>query len=135
MLRTINFTVRGDVIAKPRMTQRDKWKKRKCVVDYYAYADKVRAVVLEKGIKLPEHKQVVDLSWTAWFEVPSSMAKIAKTMIGSLHKAKPDRDNIDKAVLDILFPNGDSGVACGTIGKFYGTESRIDISITFDDEL
>lgn len=41
------------------------------------------------------------------------------------HTAKPDRDNLDKAVLDILtqigFLDDDKGACCGRLRKFYCT--------------
>ena len=37
-------------------------------------------------------------------------------MAGALHRAKPDRDNIDKAILDALFTD-DSGIAAGHLEK------------------
>ena len=35
--------VRGEPIGKPRMTKRDKWKQRECVLRYRAWADAARA--------------------------------------------------------------------------------------------
>ena len=32
-------------MGKPRMTQRDKWKKRPCVLRYHAFRDKMRHVI------------------------------------------------------------------------------------------
>jgi hypothetical protein len=36
------FTVKGLPMGKPRMTQRDKWQKRDCVIRYRLYCDKIR---------------------------------------------------------------------------------------------
>lgn len=101
------------------MTQRDKWKKRAVVLRYYSFKDQLRMCLnqipnlratLESGI-------VESLSWTAYFPIPPSWSSRKKVqMAGELHRAKPDRDNIDKAILDALFAE-DSGVACGHIEK------------------
>lgn len=37
-------------VPKPRMTQSDRWRKRKCVLKYFAFKDKVR----ELNIIIPE---------------------------------------------------------------------------------
>ena len=49
--------------------------------------------------------------------------------MGTLHRSKPDRDNIDKAVMDALFPE-DSGIAAGTIRKVWGEPPRVEGEIT-----
>lgn len=38
----IAFSVVGTPVAKPRMTKRDKWAKRPCVMKYWAWCDLVR---------------------------------------------------------------------------------------------
>jgi Holliday junction resolvase RusA-like endonuclease len=52
-------------------------------------------------------------------------------MSGTLHRQKPDRDNIDKGILDALFKS-DCGVAGGTIVKRWddGKGPRIEIHVT-----
>ena len=49
-------------------------------------------------------------------------------MRGRIHRAKPDRDNIDKSVLDALMQE-DSGVACGLMIKRWddGEGARLEI--------
>ena len=39
------YTIYGEPVPKPRMTQRDKWAKRPCVLRYRMWADMVRATV------------------------------------------------------------------------------------------
>jgi Holliday junction resolvase RusA-like endonuclease len=50
--------------------------------------------------------------------------------MGQPHRAKPDRDNIDKAILDALFPD-DSVVAEGYLCKLWddGKGARIEIEM------
>jgi len=82
-------------IGKPRMTQRDKWKKRPAVVRYYEYKDALNLLV--KG-PLPERLNVV-----FYIPMPSSWSKKKKAeMCLQPHKNKPDIDNLIKAFTDCL---------------------------------
>ena len=128
-----SVTLHTKPIGKPRMTRRDKWAKRPCVVRYREWADELRAEVTRQIGQLPEPEDIVDVSWTAEFEPPPSWSKKKRAAhIGELHRQKPDRDNIDKAVLDTLWEE-DSGIAAGTLRKVWSTESRITITITTKD--
>ena len=113
-------------MGKPRMTQRDKWKKRPSVVRYREYADELRRQLgqIPAGIG--------SLSWRAYFPLPTSWSKKKKAeMQGQPHLSKPDRDNIDKGILDALFPNGDSHVYRGSVLKLWddGKGPRIEFEI------
>jgi Holliday junction resolvase RusA-like endonuclease len=126
----------GEPIGKPRMTQRDKWKQRPCVMRYRAWADRLRAMAGQFGTgPLPPAEAVVSLSWLAQFEPPKSWSKKKRVAaIGGLHRSKPDRDNIDKGVLDALYPGGDSGIAMGEIEKRWHWMSGIEIRIVYRTE-
>ncbi len=82
---------------KPRMTQRDKWKKRPAVMRYRAFKDKCRA----HGVKLPQPCEVI-------FSIPMpkswSETKRSK-MVGKPHQAKPDLDNLIKGLWDATVRN------------------------------
>jgi Holliday junction resolvase RusA-like endonuclease len=79
-------------VAKPRMTQRDSWAKRPCVLRYRSYKDCVRAA----GIVLPDQVVLIfHLSMPASW----SQKKRAK-MAGTPHQQKPDVDNLVKGILD-----------------------------------
>lgn len=116
-------------IGKPRMTQRDTWKKRPCVVRYRDWCDRVRAIVKSN---IPKTDDILELNWVACFRPTKSWLKKNKLTLaeaaGMIHRQTPDRDNIDKAVLDCLF-NQDSGIGCGTIEKYWGIEDHIVIEI------
>lgn len=114
-------------VGKPRMTRRDKWKKRPCVMRYREFADKLRACFA--GVDLID---VHSLSWLAYFPMPKSWSKKKKEyMRGMGHYNKPDRDNCDKAILDSLFDQ-DSGISHGTLTKLWddGNGPRIEITIS-----
>ena len=126
MTETIRFTVPGAPMGAPRMTQADRWKKRACVIRYRAFKDAIRAAYRGKPI---DANAVLDLSWTAYFTPPVSWSrKKREAAMGTLHRAKPDRDNIDKAVLDALFED-DAAIAAGRIEKYWRDTAALEIVI------
>jgi len=100
------LTIPIDPVSKPRMTQRDKWCKRPCVVKYWSYCDKLRAWMKENNIEVDfEHLKV-----HFYIKMPDSWSKKKKkSMNYTPHKQKPDVDNILKAWMDALLKD-DSGV-------------------------
>jgi Holliday junction resolvase RusA-like endonuclease len=52
---------------------------------------------------------------------------------GQLHRSKPDRDNIDKAILDTLYPKSDSGIARGSLEKLWGDSPSLTITFTYQE--
>lgn len=98
-------------VAKPRMTQRDKWSKRPAVIKYWQYKDDLN----KYNITLPENYHIhfilpMPKSWTkkkklAYFKQP--------------HKQKPDKDNLEKAFLDAILKD-DSVVYDGRVTKWWG---------------
>lgn len=138
IMRAILFTIPGDPIGKPRMTQADKWRRRPCVLAYRAWADKARYAVRAAPSSIGFHNGgqfvagLYDVSWIAFIAMPASWSKKKKDALrGKLHFGKPDRDNIDKAILDALFPD-DRGVATGALAKRWddGIGPRIELVVT-----
>lgn len=86
-------------IPKPRMTQSDKWKKRPCVLKYWAFKDqvkKLRIMVPKNGshiiFRMPMPK-----SWSL---------KKRNNMAFTPHESeRADLDNLLKALFDALFSN------------------------------
>ena len=115
---------RVDPIGKPRMTRRDHWMKRPCVVAYWKYK-----LLLQGAFAGQDLSNVHTVSWTAYFSMPESWSKKKKdAMRGTSHYSKPDRDNVDKGILDALFEN-DSGIAHGEMHKYWddGHGARLEI--------
>lgn len=103
-------------LGKPRMTRRDKWAKRPCVMRYREYADALRAAFKTES-KMSDAP--LRLDWQAYFPMPESWSKSKKEqMRGAPHRQKPDRDNTDKGILDSLFAE-DSTIAHGTLEKYW----------------
>lgn len=104
-------------VPKPRMTNRDKWMKRPAVLQYRAFKDECRL----HRVKLPEgsyHVIFVMPMPKTWSE------KKRHAMHGQPHTQRPDKDNLEKALLDALHAD-DSMIWDGRATKVWGYEGRI----------
>lgn len=102
---------------KPRMTRSDKWNKRPCVVKYREFCDKVRASGLtlnQKGYWV-EFIMLMPKSWSE---------KKKREHLGTPHTQTPDKDNLEKALLDAKYSN-DSHMWCGGVSKRWGASAQI----------
>lgn len=96
----LKFTIPGQPVGKPRMTVRDKWFKRPCVVKYWAWAEVARNSVPQRTI-LGIYREI---SFVAYLEIPKSYSKAKRTLLtGQPHLGLIDGDNILKALQDSLF--------------------------------
>ena len=85
-------------VAKPRMTQRDKWRSRDVVVRYRCFCDAARLYANQQNFVLSP-----GMYYRFWIPVPKSWSKKKKLkMEGTPHRQKPDLDNYIKAVWDAL---------------------------------
>lgn len=83
-------------IAKPRMTQADRWKKRPVVMKYRAFCDELREQAIKDYFELPETFSIV-----FYLPMPRSWSNpLRQKMAGCPHQQRPDLDNLLKAVLD-----------------------------------
>ena len=81
---------------KPRMTQADKWKQRKCVIQYRNFCDELRAKTA--GFQLSGNYTI-----TFRISMPKSWSiKKRDLMRNKPHQETPDLDNLLKAVNDAL---------------------------------
>ncbi|MGI0120301.1 RusA family crossover junction endodeoxyribonuclease [Zooshikella sp. RANM57] len=102
---------------KPRMTRSDKWKQRPCVMQYRDYKDEIRKACVD----LPEsgyHVIFVMPMPKSWTEEERDK------MRGKPHQQTPDKDNLEKGLLDAVF-NEDSHIWDGRVSKYWGDEGRI----------
>lgn len=107
-------------MAKPRMTQRDRWAKRPAVLRYFAFRDQVRA----RRVHLP------DAGYHITFVIPmpkSWSARKRTAMDGQPHQQRPDKDNLEKALLDAVFGE-DCRVWDGRCTKVWGARGKITIT-------
>lgn len=86
-------------VAKPRMTRRDKWERRPCVLRYRTFRDKMILGLQRTGFE-PGHAMELIFH----IPMPTSWSKKKRAaMIGQPHQQKPDVDNLTKSVLDSFF--------------------------------
>lgn len=108
-------------VPKPRMTQRDKWKRRPVVLRYFAFKDQVR----DSGLTIPTSGcQVLFI-----MPMAKSWSKQKKLIMeGQAHEQKPDLDNLLKALGDALFDD-DSVIWDIRVTKVWGREGKIKVRI------
>ena len=93
----INLKIKA--VPKPRMTRADTWKKRPCVVNYWAYKDELNDKLKSIYIELKD-----ELFVEFYIQMPKSWSKKKKAEhLGERHQQKPDVDNLVKGVMDALF--------------------------------
>lgn len=113
-------------VAKPRMTQRDVWAKRKVVVDYHAFADQLRLEAKKKKLILPDYFDVA-----FYLPMPESWSqRKRREMSGKPHQVKKrnDRDNLLKSLQDVLRPEDDGLIWGGKVDKYWGETGAIVIN-------
>lgn len=100
----MEFTFYSAPIGKPRMTRRDKWKQRPCVMGYRAWCDGLREAAGVRGKAKLTTPTILIVH--AYFGFPSSWDEKKRLQhFNQPHTQKPDSDNILKAVSDALFQN------------------------------
>ena len=115
----MKITVPGNPIAKPRMSQRDKWKQRPCVMRYRGFADAVRLAA--------KRTTKIRLTQPTWLIVKCYF-DCGKTHRTGPHTQKPDADNVLKGISDALFEN-DEMVWKAWVTKLWadGSQPRVEI--------
>ncbi len=121
------FVCFSDPIGKPRMTRRDTWKKRPCVVRYRQWCDALREAAGVSGkmrLESPCRLWVV-----AYFPLPASWKRRKVDVVPfRVHTSKPDWDNVAKGIMDALISN-DEYVCKGHIEKYWddGKGARVEV--------
>jgi len=106
-------------VAKPRMTQSDRWKKRPATTKYWQFKDEV----LKLGIKVPEAGSHI----TFYMPMPDSWSKKKKSQFDKQpHQNRKDVDNLLKALLDCIYTD-DACVWDVRITKRWAYEGSIEI--------
>jgi Holliday junction resolvase RusA-like endonuclease len=112
----------------PRQTRSDTWKRRPCIVRYRAFKDELRAGVAKEGGVPPMPAGLILHFGCA---MPPSWSKRQKSaMAGQPHRQKPDIDNMTKAVMDCLWPDGDGMISKVTATKVWAATPYVAIVVT-----
>lgn len=112
-----------DPVSAPRQVRKDAWKPSTHVMRYRAYRDELRI----KQLQIPEpfHHLVFVLPMSAsWSE------REKERLEGTPHHLKPDRDNLEKAVLDAYFGE-DCHIWNGATTKIWGKRGALLVSDRF----
>jgi len=107
-------------VPKPRMTQSVKWKRTPGQQRYFDFKDKVR----DLGVVVP------DCNYHVVFVLPMADSWTPKKKVrmdGSKHQQTPDKDNLEKALLDSVHKN-DAHIWNGEVTKIWGREGQIIIA-------
>ena len=105
-------------LGKPRMTKSDAWKKRECVARYWNFKNELKRALSANDLPVP-YEMVV------FIPMPKSWSKKKRdAMRHTKHESKPDKDNIEKAILDSIFDD-DSAVWSGLVSKLWADEGAI----------
>ena len=108
---------------KPRITQSDRWKKRKCVMKYFGFKDALNLEACKKS-----YKPSIPLSIVFYITMPKSWSKRKKgQMNGKPHRSRPDLDNLIKAFKDALMEEDSHVWRYGNMEKRWADIGRIEI--------
>jgi len=134
-MRVKTFYIHRQAMGKPRS---NRFTRNAAIEKYHIFADQVRAEMKIQGVKLCELEDVIQIDWYAKIQMPKSWSKKKKLeMDGQLHRQKPDRDNIDKAIMDSMFYKAESDdciIACGYIEKKWTKEApTTEVVLHLDD--
>lgn len=104
-------------VPKPRMTQRDKFARRPATSRYWAFKADCRL----HEVEVPESGVHI----TFVLPMPASWSRKKKAaMDGQPHQQKPDKDNLEKGLLDAVFDE-DCRVWDSRVTKLWGQEGAI----------
>lgn len=105
-------------VPAPRQVRKDKFNPSDAVLRYRAFKDEVRI----RHVPLPsDFYHVVFV-----LPMPASWsAKRIYKMAGTAHRCVPDRDNLEKALLDAVFPDCDGHCWNGWTSKIWGFSGSI----------
>ena len=112
------FLIKTPPMPKPRMTQRDKWAKRPVVQRWNAYKDVMR-ILAPKDFQMPTSDY--------WLIFTFKIPKRGGVALGSAHMVRPDKDNLEKGVLDIFLPYEDSVIFDGRCSKLWGQTASVEL--------
>lgn len=101
----------------PRQVNADRWKPSPRVRRYHAFCDEVKL----RKVEIPSNGHHIVFA----LEMPKSWPESKKTLHeGAPHRQTPDRDNMEKALLDAVYGQ-DSHIWTGTTTKLWGRHSYI----------
>lgn len=108
-------------VAKPRMTQSDKWRERPVVKRYRAFKKELQLLCA-----ICQWQPKDELEVTFVLPIPKSWSQRKKRkMVGQPHKQRPDLDNLVKAFKDSLFIEDSHVHTYHKMQKIWGERGQI----------
>ena len=102
------------------MTRSDRWKKRKAVIQYWAFKAECKA----KGVRFPTAGASIKFG----LPMPSSWSSRKRELMrGTPHQSKPDLDNLLKGLADAVYPENDSMICSIWIAKAWSDKGYIEV--------
>ena len=124
------YTFDVEPVAKPRMTRRDRWAKRPCVLRYWDFVDALKAEAVKNQYDPPD---IISVCFV--LPMPSSWsARKREGMRHKPHRQKPDTDNLIKAFKDALLKDDKTVHTYGFMHKCWGDVGQILILSAEDTE-
>lgn len=121
-MKTVVLNV--EMMGKPRMTRSDVWKEREVVQRYWSLKDNLTEEARKANLHLPDEFIV-----RFYLPMPESWSNKKKVrMEGKPHQVKPDKDNLEKALLDCLKVQ-DQTVWHTDVYKYWSSKPRVEIDI------
>lgn len=139
MTEDIYFIVPGEVVgkARPRFSRVGGYVKTYTPKKTSDYEAKIKAAYLDEVQYQPmrfANKEPLEIVVNAYFEIPKSASKKAKTrmLLEEYPTKKPDSDNVLKAVADAL--NGvaytdDSQIVTATVNKIWSETPKLEVTL------
>ena len=139
MSEEIYFIVLGEVVgkARPRFSRGGGYVKTYTPKKTSDYEAKIKAAYLDEVQYQPMrfcNKEPLEIVVNAYFEIPKSASKKAKTrmLLEEYPTKKPDSDNVLKAVADAL--NGvaytdDSQIVTATVNKIWSETPKLEVTL------
>ena len=119
--RQYRFIAHVEPMGAPRMTRRDRWAKRPCVVAYHAFCDAIRAA----AGTMPPASRVECISVQAFFHDEKNEHAECEP-----YRKKPDWDNVFKGVVDALWEDDQKLGDVGSSGRYWTkVPSHVEVSI------
>ncbi len=113
-----------DPLGKPRMTRRDRWKKRPVVERFYAFRDQLVLTTPPNVMERLKDSEKL-FAWVVFHKMPKSYSgNKRQKLMGMAMRQKPDVDNVVKAILDSLLTE-DKEVHFLWTTQLWSTEGKI----------
>ena len=125
----MNITIHVNPVAKPRMVHSDSWKKRPCVLKYWAYKDDLLlALTLDQREKLSKAEEFNKMEF--YVAMPKSWSDHKKMQhLGRPHQQTPDIDNYLKGFFDAVMIEDKQIWRIRDLGKWWSNDPRVEVVI------